>query len=76
MIAVHIAAMFFMSIAPRPHRQPSNSSPENGGRRHCEASASTTSRWAVSKSGGLAPVPRCRTIRLARPGAGSISSGW
>ena len=33
-IAVHIAAMFFMSIAPRPHRQPSNSSPENGGRRH------------------------------------------
>ena len=31
MIAVHIAAMFFMSIAPRPHRQPSCSSPENGG---------------------------------------------
>ena len=31
MIATDIAAMFFMSIAPRPQRQPSCTSPQNGG---------------------------------------------
>jgi len=31
MIATDIATMFFMSIAPRPQRQPSCTSPQNGG---------------------------------------------
>jgi hypothetical protein len=56
MMATDIAAMFFMSMAPRPQMQPSAMSPENGGWRQRAASASTTSRCAVSNSGALAPV--------------------
>ena len=40
-----IASKSFMSTAPRPHRYPSLTSPENGSTDHSEASAGTTSRW-------------------------------
>jgi hypothetical protein len=72
-MATIIAAMFFMSIAPRPHRHPSASAPENGGCFHCDASASTTSRCAVSRRGGALPSPRSRAITLVRSGACSSS---
>src|SRR6266496_226985 len=61
-----------MSTAPRPHRYPSRTSPENGGTDQSAASAGTTSRCpCTSSAGSEGSVPGTRAITLDRPGAAS-----
>ncbi len=71
-----IAAMSFMSTAPRPCTNPSRISPANGSKLHSDASAGTTSRcdW-TSTAGSAGSVPGMRARTLVRRGAGSSSVG-
>src|SRR5581483_210954 len=66
-----IAHLGFMSIAPRPHTQPSATSAPNGGRLHRWGSTGTTSVCEESIRGASTP-PFSRATRLAR--VGSFSS--
>ena len=58
-----------MSSAPRPHTQPSRSSPDHGSRCHSPGSASTVSTWPRKPSAGPSERPRRRATRLGRPGS-------
>ena len=69
-----VATMCFMSTAPRPHTQPSWSSPANGSTRHPAALAGTTSVWQSRSTGGAAPLPRTRATRFGRPSASRTST--
>src|SRR3954467_9610613 len=71
-----IASMFFMSTAPRPHRQSSRISPANGSTCQSSASAGTTSRWPwISSAGRDESAPAQRATTEARPGADSSNCG-
>lgn len=60
--------MSFMSTAPRPHTQPSATSPENGWCVQSWALAGTTSVWPWISSAGLdGSSPSIRATVEARP---------
>ena len=64
--------MFSMSTAPRPHTNPSTSSPPNASRLHPSWFTGTTSVWPMSsKLGADGSRPSMRVTRLVRPGCGS-----
>ena len=65
-----IASMSFMSTAPRPHTQPSRSSPANGSTDQSAALAGTTSRCPCTHSAPRSrSAPGIRTATLTRPGS-------
>ena len=66
------AVMFSMSTAPRPHTNPSTSSPENGSRVQPSGLTGTTSVWPInSRLGAVGSLPSIRVTRLTRPGCDS-----
>ena len=61
-----------MSIAPRPHTNPSTTAPENGSRVQPSTFTGTTSVWPMrSSDGAFGSLPSMRATRLWRPGCGS-----